>query len=195
MMKCAQPIAGNFDSEYIAGLLKGDGEIEKHFAAYFSHDLDHWLRRKLRSSALVEDIRQETLRRVLEMLHRGALREPNRLASFVHGICKRVLLEYWRKNARVSVSDDLCESSDESFDPEHTVCTAESVGRLRTALLALPPESRRLLSMVYFEERDRAEVSRCIGVNQNYLRVLIHRAILRLRSVFHAAAPRAGLTR
>lgn len=188
MTRCVQPVACNFDDKYIIALLKGDSEIEKHFAAYFSRDLDCWLRRRLRSSAAIEDIRQETLRRVLEMLHRGTLRRSNCLYSFVHGVCRRVLLEQWRKDAKLSLSDDLSENQNGSFDPEQAVAAAESVGRLRAAMLALPPESRQLLSMLYLEERDRAEVSRRIGVNQNYLRVLIHRAILRLRSVFYSRA-------
>jgi RNA polymerase sigma factor (sigma-70 family) len=188
MAKSAQPIAFSFDHEYITDLLKGDREIEKHFATYFSRDLDQWLRGKLRSSAAIEDIRQETLRRVLEMLHRGILRRPNGLSSFVRGVCKRVMLEQWRKEAKLSLSEDIGDRWDESSNPEQALAAAESIGRLRTAMLALPPEARQLLSMLYFEERDRAEVSRCIGVNQNYLRVLIHRAILRLRSVFYSRA-------
>ncbi len=183
MAKCVRTSVGNFDDQYIAGLLMGDCEIENHFAAYFSRDLDQWLRGKLRNSALAEDIRQETLRRVLEMLHRGVLREPSCLSSFVHGVCRRVLLEQWRKNARLSFSDDLFQEPEENCDPERAVSTAESVDRLRTAMLALPPKPRQLLSMLYLEERDRAEVSRRFGVNQSYLRVLIYRAIVLLRSI------------
>jgi RNA polymerase sigma factor (sigma-70 family) len=186
MTKCAQPPACSFDDRYVAGLLKGDSEIEKHFAAYFSYDLDRWLRGKLRNSAAVEDIRQETLRRVLEMLHRGVLRKPNCLSSFVRGVCKRVLLEQWRKGAKLSFAEDLCRRSDESPDPERAIVMSENIDRLRTAMSALPPDSRQLLNLLYFEEQDRAEVSRRIGVNPNYLRVLIHRAILRLRSLFYS---------
>lgn len=188
MAKCAQISVCNFDDQYIVSLLKGNREIENHFAAYFSRDLDQWLRGRLRNAAAIEDIRQETLRRVLEMLHRSALRNPNRLSSFVHGVCRRVLLEQWRRDAKLSFSDDLREQAEERYDPERALSTAENIHRLRTAMLALPSESRQLLSLLYLHEQDRVDVSRRIGVSPNYLRVLIHRAILRLRSLFYSCA-------
>jgi RNA polymerase sigma-70 factor, ECF subfamily len=184
-MNYAPPIAPSFDEKYISGLLEGDPEIEKHFAAHFSQELDHWLKGRVKVAAAVEDVRQETLRRVLETVHRGkALQKPEHLTCFVHGVCRRVLLEYWRKTARFSAQGDISESSDDSFDPEQAASAAEDACRLRTALLALPPNSRQLLSMIYFEERDRAEVSRSIGVDRGYLRVMIHRALRHLRDCF-----------
>lgn len=184
-MNSAPLIAPSFDEHYITGLLEGDPEIEKHFAAHFSRELDHWLQARVRTAAAVEDVRQETLRRVLQTMHHGRfLQRPKHLPCFVYGVCRKVLLEHWRKTARFFPQDDVGESSDNSFDPEQAASAAENVCRLRTAMLALPPDSRRLLSMIYLEERDRAEVSRSIGVDQGYLRVMIHRALRRLRDCF-----------
>lgn len=187
-MNCVQSISPRFDDDYITGLLKGDPEIEKHFAAYFSQELDYWLKGRLRAAAAIEDVRQETLRRVLETIYGGkVLQKPEHLPYFVHGVCKKVLLEHWRKAARCSAQDDIRESSVGGCDPEQAASAAEDVCHLRTAIMALPSESRQLLNMLYFEERDRAEVSRKIGVDQNYLRVLIYRAIVRLRIIFFSA--------
>lgn len=61
-----------FTSEYVQRLTGGDSEIERHFTNYFSELLQIKLRRSLRSSQSIEDIRQETFLRVFSALRRNS---------------------------------------------------------------------------------------------------------------------------
>src|SRR5262249_2100962 len=57
-----------FDDDYVRRLIAGDPPIERHFFEYFSELLWIKLRSRLRNAALIDDVRQETLLRVLTAL-------------------------------------------------------------------------------------------------------------------------------
>src|SRR6266545_7416124 len=66
----------NFDAEYVQSLENGVASVEHHFATYFGELLSRRLRRRLRSPQLVEDVRQETLMRVLRTIRtKGLLKD------------------------------------------------------------------------------------------------------------------------
>src|SRR5262245_4810616 len=77
----------SFDGPYLDRLRASDPETELHFCAYFS-DL---IRLKVRArglAALFDDIRQETLFRVLSTVRSpDGLRNPGALGAFVNAVC------------------------------------------------------------------------------------------------------------
>ena len=73
-----------FDPDYLERLCQGDREIQRHFAEYFTELLDIKLRARLRSKMAREDVRQETMARVLAYLRsQGGIQHPESLGAFV----------------------------------------------------------------------------------------------------------------
>jgi RNA polymerase sigma-70 factor (ECF subfamily) len=68
----------------------------------------------------------------------------------------------------VDVADDA--NPDSSFD------TARNTARVRLVLETLPPRDAEILRAVFLEEGDKEEVCRRLGIDRDYLRVLLHRA-------------------
>jgi RNA polymerase sigma factor (sigma-70 family) len=185
MLRYEHDSYSEFIDSYLSDLRVGKAEIQEHFATYFSRVLDRWLRSRLRDVTAIQDIRQETLLRVMENIGREkGLRDPYQLPQFVNRVCHNVLLEHWRKAHNTAEVSKRLETLHESPNSEQNLQEAEEALHLRNALMRIPANDRTVLTMLYFEERSRAEVSRQIGVNQRYLRVLVHRAILRLRASF-----------
>ena len=182
-MVLRESVPAEFDDLYIERLSRGDRAVEQHFATHFSRQLDRCLWSRLSNTAAVEDVRQETLYRVLAAVKRNPGNfTGNRLPLFVHGVCRRVLFEYWRKCARVAAEPEPDQEPDDHSDPEQKAFKAEKRRQLLAAIETLPSGTRRLITSVYFEEEDRSAVSRRFGVDRGYLRVLIHRALARLRT-------------
>jgi RNA polymerase sigma-70 factor, ECF subfamily len=182
-----------FNSLYVASLRSGDPVTEEHFATYFSKILDLKLNVRFRNTAFVQDVRQETLRRVLETIRlKETLRDAQQLGAFVNSVCKNVLREHWRAASKVGSQEQPRDLKDHRPDPEEIFEISEEASRLHAALLRMPKKQQRLLTLLYFEERDYSEVSRQIGVNRGYLRVLAHRAILELRHSFFEYGCRAA---
>jgi len=56
--------------------------------------------------------------------------------------------------------------------------------RVHDILGNLPEKDRRLIREVFLEERDKDEVCRDLGVDREYLRVLLHRAKKSFKSLY-----------
>lgn len=167
-----------FDNGYITRLRNREPETEAHFVAYFQTPLLLKAWRGLRSPDLVADACQETLLRTLQRLRSGKrLDYPERLPGFVASICHNVTLEMIRCQSRYS---QMTESDEERAgtrgDPLLILITAERKKLVREILAQLTERDRDLLRFAFLGEMDRAELCRRFGVNEDYLRVLLHRA-------------------
>jgi RNA polymerase sigma-70 factor (ECF subfamily) len=173
----------SFTSEYVERLTRGDTEIERHFTDYFGELLQIKLRRGLRCSQSVEDVRQETFLRVFSALRSGrGLSSPGKLGAFVYGVCKNVLSEHYRAASRhACMPEKGLDRPELTPDPEAEFVNEERKRSVREILSKLPPKDREILRLVFIEEREKIEVCRICQVDRNYLRVLLHRAKNRFR--------------
>jgi RNA polymerase sigma-70 factor (ECF subfamily) len=168
-----------FDATYIEGLCAGDLPTQEHFVGYFTELLHLKLRSRLQSPHAMEDVRQETFTRVLTTLRRDkGLRQPERLGAFVNTTCNNVLFEHYRASGRSQSldADDQPELPATGADVVDMVAARQLSAKVREILADLSPRDRALLQAVFIDERDRDEVCREMGVDQEYLRVLLFRA-------------------
>lgn len=188
-----------FDESYVDRLRTGDFRTEEHFAAYFGELINVKLRARVRSSQDIEDIRQETLTRVFRVLRsEHGLREPEKLGAFVNATCNNVRNEYYRTTARGGVVED-----DESHpdQPDHRPSPLDNLvsrsvqAEVREVLDGLAERDYRLIREVLLDERDKDEVCRELGVDRDYLRVLLHRAKRSFRSKYKEKGARPALRR
>ena len=170
----------DFDESYVERLRSGDFRTQEHFVAYFSELVRVKLRSRVRFPEAVEDLKQETFARVLTALRSDAgLRHPEKLGVFVNSTCNNVLLEYYRSASRSSRTEDeaiLTEQPDARADTLSLVMAAQLREHIGQILAELPERDRRVLHEVLLEERDKDEICAEMGVDREYLRVLVHRA-------------------
>ena len=175
-----------FDKSYVDRLRDGDPSTELHFASYFGQLLGIMLRARYLTPERVDDVRQETFRRVIAALRRdGGIREPERFGAFVNSICKNVLRENareWFKN--LAIQRDHSGFGNEIVDLERTLISEETKQKVRDILAELKPRDRQLLRAIFLEEKDKDGICREFGVNREYLRVLLYRAKVRFRATF-----------
>lgn len=173
-----------FDAAYVTRLTNREPETEAHFVDFFRTPLLRKARRRLHSPDLVADACQETLLRALQYLRSGRpLDYPERLPAFVGSICHNVTLEMIRGQNRYS---QMTESDEERAgtgqDPCLNLITEERKELVREILAQLPQRDRDLLRFAFLGEMDRSELCRRFGVNETYLRVLLHRARMNFKT-------------
>ena len=173
-----------FDESYVNLLIRGDAETERHFSRYFGELLSIKLRCRLRSSHLVDDARQETFLRVLNVLrNKGGLEHPERLGAFVNAVCDNVLSEFFRAGSRYQQPpENAPEPEDESASADSGCITAERKRLIRQVLNKLSETDRAVLRKVFLEDRDKDEICQELGIDRDYLRVRVYRALARFRS-------------
>lgn len=171
-----------FDAPYVEQLRSGDKRTEEHFVGYFRELIQLKLRSRLKSKEAIEDVEQETFARVLSALRsQNGLRRADRLGAYVNSVCNNVLLEHYRSERRTESMESLDEGAAatlaaKSPDAFALVVNKEIEAIVRATLEKLTDRDRCLLGDVLLREQDKNEVCRRLGVDREYLRVLLHRA-------------------
>jgi RNA polymerase sigma-70 factor (ECF subfamily) len=142
--------------------------------------------RHLRDESAAADLTQQVLITTLEALRAGRLREPEKLASFVLGTCRMMVLDLRRGTQRKErlleqYGADLLVPVQPSLpylDHEHlTRCVQNLKERERTVVV-----------MTFYDEQTGADVASFLGVSEANVRVIRHRAIHQLRECMGVAA-------
>ena len=175
-----------FDKAYVDQLRNGDPATEHHFFVYFEKLLRIKLRARGITSDKLEDLKQDTFIRVIAAVRKeGGVRQPERFGAFVNSICNNVLLEYYRTLGKNQQMDETHqEIPDLVLDLEEMMVSKQASERVRKILAGMPARDRDLLRAVFLEEKDKDTVCRDIGVDRDYLRVLLHRAKDKFKAVY-----------
>jgi RNA polymerase sigma-70 factor (ECF subfamily) len=136
--------------------------------------------RHLRDPHAAHDLVQQVLLMTLERLRAGKLREPERIASFVRGMCRMVVLEIrrgsWRRETLLQTYGDTAEAIDV---PEPLALDAD---KLAACLQTLAERERTVVVLAFFADKSGDEVAKELGLSAGNVRVIRHRALGRLRS-------------
>lgn len=145
--------------------------------------------RHLRDEQAAADLVQQILLMTIEHLRDGKIREPERLASYVLGMCRLVVLDLkrgGRRRERVvrQFADDL---------PGVNVDVPPNfeTRRLIDCLAGLSERERSVLVLTFHAERTALEVARELGLTATNVRVIRHRALTRLRACLEGTEPTA----
>ena len=172
-----------FDETYLRRLAEGDPAVQEHFAAYFGELLHIKLAARVLSRQLIDDIRQETFKRVLQAIRTpGTIERPDRLGAYVNSVCNNVRFEAFRDGARfVQMQAGLHDAVDRQVDLDAPLITRDRRQVVEEVLADLAERDRKLLRTIFLDEQGTAEACRQLHVKPDYLRVLLHRAKLRFR--------------
>jgi RNA polymerase sigma-70 factor (ECF subfamily) len=143
--------------------------------------------RHLRDTQAAADLVQHVLLTTLERLRAGEVREPDKIASFVLGMCRMTVLEIRRGSRR---REELIEkwrpdSAETAYEaPEPRALEAE---RLSGCLQALAARERSVVLLSFFADKPAEEVAGELGLSAGNVRVIRHRARGRLRQCMESA--------
>jgi RNA polymerase sigma-70 factor (ECF subfamily) len=134
--------------------------------------------RHLRDPAAAADLMQQVMLMMIERLRAGALREPERLASFLFGICRMLVLELRRGNQR---RERLLETYGDVLVPEETPPPNPDRARLASCLERLPERERTILLLTFYDDMPADALARELKLTPANVRVIRHRGMERLR--------------
>jgi len=175
----------SFDDAFVRCLKSGDPAAQEEFTSYFSELLFAKLRARFLPDYIIDELRQETFSRVLSLVRaEEGIRNPERLGALVNSVCDNVLQEHFRRSARFESLDEHPDFVDRAIDLDGSLITWQRQLAVRAVLAELSVKDQQLLRAVFLDEKSKDEVCRELGVDRNYLRVLLHRAKAGFRSHF-----------
>jgi len=180
-----------FDDAYLDKLRRRDEATEQHFVHYFSDLITLKLRSRLQTPQAIQDVKQETFARVLALLRKeGGVRHGERLGALVNSTCNNVLFEYYRSGKRTEPLDDTVAATllDDQPDALRQTISKQTQAVVHEVLDSLGERDRRLLRFLFVEERDKDEVCEELGIDRDYMRVVVCRAKKAFRERYDSGA-------
>ncbi len=194
MTTTEEPRGADPAADLVHRIAAGDRQAEVRLIELYSHGLSYLLKRLSGTRALAEDLHQETLRIVLEKAREGALREPGKVAGFIHGTAKNLLLAEHRKAAQRPEPrevEQLPEVADPAPGALARVLHEEDRRQVRRVLSELPlVRDRQLLSRFYIVEEPKEQICEVLGLSERQFNVALFRARQRFKQLLECP-PRA----
>ena len=174
-----------FDDGYLERLRAGDYLTQRHFTEYFGSLIQIKLRKRGVSREDIEDIRQITFLRVLVNLQKtNGIREARAFGSYVNSFCENVFREHLGRRVPEPIDDSTTNNIPaRGTSADDAAIRNEEVKIVEEVLDGLSERDRRILRAVFLEERDKDDICREFGVDRDYLRVLVHRALGKAREI------------
>jgi RNA polymerase sigma-70 factor (ECF subfamily) len=156
-----------------------DAAAEAELCRRFAPRIRMYGLRHLRSDAAAADLVQDVLILTLQKLRGGAVREPERIASFILGTSRQQVIDGRRGGTRRErILDTFSAEFAASVEAATDVLDAD---RLHHCMEWLPERERTILFMSFYDDRPADEVGRELGLSSGNVRVIRHRAIDRLK--------------
>jgi RNA polymerase sigma-70 factor (ECF subfamily) len=135
--------------------------------------------RHLRDAHAASDLMQHVMALTLERLRGGALREPERVLSFVLGACRMTVMDQRRSERR---REDLLQRYADAL-PVADIHVAPRLDQQRVAdcLERLPERERAVLVLSFYDDQPSEAVGKELGLSAGNVRVIRHRGVEKLR--------------
>ena len=167
----------------IARLALGDAAAVTEIYERFSARVYFVALREMRSPADAEDVRNETMLRVLDAIQKERLASPSALPAFVLGTARNVIREFQRKGRRAEPIEERDFPAPATHEVDHTVTRA-----IEKVIRRLKPREQEFLRLYYYDELPKAEVSRRLGIPEERMRLIKSRALKSFRDIYERLA-------
>lgn len=180
-------------SDLVRQIRGGEPAAEQELVARFGEGLSFLLRRWTRDRAAAEDLYQETFRLALEKIRGGEVREPDRLAGFLHSLARNLSIHYYRRDARREVREDDLEAAAAVSAPDAgqlgRLLRQEKADLVRRVLAELGSErDRQVLFRFYLAEEDKERICSDLGLSRPEFNMVLFRARRRYRDLYERRA-------
>jgi RNA polymerase sigma-70 factor (ECF subfamily) len=167
------------NEQLIARLALGDAPAVAEIYERFSSKVYFIALREMRSPADAEDVRNETMLRVVDAIQKNRLASPSSLPSFVVGIARNVIREYRRQGSRAEPIAERDFPAPSMPQVDHLVTRA-----IESVIRRLKPREQEFLRLYYYDELPKAEVSRRLGIPEERMRLIKSRALKSFREIY-----------
>lgn len=136
---------------------------------------------------LAEDLLQETFLRVYRARH--AYEASERFRAWLFTIVRRLVADHYRRESiEWDPERDAVETLVAPDTAEQHAEARELFARVEQGLSQLPPAQREVIVLSRFAGMDADEIARVTGSTPGAVRVALHRALRRLRSLIERGA-------
>jgi RNA polymerase sigma-70 factor (ECF subfamily) len=174
------------DADVAVRLAAGERDAEAELFRRLAPRVRLYGLRHLRDAAAADDLVQDVILMTCDSLRDGKVRDPHVLASFVLGMCRKVVANLRRGERR---RRELLERHGRELLPAFSEPQPLlDLERLARCLAALSERERTVVVSSFYAERSADEIGSELGLTAGNVRVVRHRALASLRSCMEGGA-------
>ncbi|WP_439100747.1 sigma-70 family RNA polymerase sigma factor [Congregibacter sp.] len=164
----------------VARVANGDRGAFGELLRNHQQPLSRYARRMLSDHSAADDIVQETFLRL--WTRAGSFKSSSaRLTTWLHNIAHNLCVDSFRRNSRLSYTDDEGQLESPTAGPDRVAESADNARRVRDALQGLPERQRSALLMCHYQGLSNREAASVLDVSVDALESLLARARCRLK--------------
>ena len=170
------------DQQDIADSLAGNGEGYSRLVRRYQDRVAAQMWRFTRDTVVLDQLVQDVF--VDAYLSLKGFRGRAPFLHWLRRVATRVGFRYWKSRARMEEREEALKETNLNLPAAPEVLTpSEAADTLYQLLGKLPPADRLVLTLFYFEECDVKEISSRSGWNRALVKVRLHRARKKLKSL------------
>jgi RNA polymerase sigma-70 factor (ECF subfamily) len=179
------------DQQDITDSLSGNGEGYARLVRRYQDKVAAQMWRFTRDAVILDQLVQDVFVEAYMSLKGFQGRAP--FLHWLRRVATRVGFRYWKSRARKEEREEALRETNLNLTaaPE-TLTPVEAADTLYRLLGKLPPADRLVLTLFYFEQCDLKEISARAGWNRTIVKVRLHRARKKLKSLFEEAGMGRG---
>jgi len=179
------------DLQDIADSLAGNGEGFTRLVRRYQDRVAAQMWRFTRDAVVLDQLVQDVFVEAYLSLKGFRGRAP--FLHWLRRVATRVGFRYWKSRARMQDREEAWKENNLNLTaaPE-TLAPREAADTLYRLLGKLPPADRLVLTLFYFEDRDVKEIAAQSGWNWTLVKVRLHRARKKLKSLLEEAGMGRG---
>jgi RNA polymerase sigma-70 factor (ECF subfamily) len=170
--------------EFLAKINQGDCEAFLQAYGYYLPKIFNHAYYRVNCRATAEDISQQTFLKTWQYLAEAESPIAN-LNAFLYKTANNLIIDFYRKAERknIGLNDEVDKKS--AVEPSYIgeVERGLEIEAVKTALLKLSDEHKKLITWRYLDEMSIAEISKICNQPPNNIYVGLHRALKELKKI------------
>lgn len=170
------------EKELLERIYSGDKEAFGQLYDFYAPRIFRFIRLKVRSQALAEDLSSESFLRIWEYLQKGEKEIQESFQALLYKIARNLIIDFYKRKSsqELFLGDDFKEFL-EKQPAKDEITTKEEAEYIHKALVDMKEEYQDVIIWYYINELSVPEIAKIMNKSQGAVRVLIHRALISLK--------------
>ncbi len=170
------------EKELVNRLSNGDKEAFGELYDIYAPKLFRFIRLKVGSQALAEDLSSESFLRAWEYFREKEKRVEESFQALLYRIAHNLVVDYYKRKSsqEILINDDFNIFLENQFAPDD-IRIKEDTKEIHRAFVQIKAEYQNVILWYYVDELSVPEIAKMMNKSEGAVRVLIHRALESLK--------------
>lgn len=170
------------EKELLLKVASGDKEAFGQLYDFYAPKIFRFVRLKVGSQVLAEDLTSESFLRIWEYLKKEEKEIEESFQALLYKIARNLLVDHYkRKSSQEILMDDDFRDFLLKQPARDEIVLKESAEEIHKALVQIKDEYQNVIIWYYIDELSVPEIAKIMDKSQGAVRVLIHRALKALK--------------